>query len=89
MGGTPNFSKRKQNTDFFFFFFLNKLPLVRGPRQFMRAYVCGSVATETSVKHCVQFLPFVGEKQGPSGTWLQRSILHHILLSIYSYLSSM
>lgn len=24
----------------------------------MRAHVCGSLATETSVKHCVQFLPW-------------------------------
>lgn len=27
----------------------------------MRAHVCGSLATETSVKHCVQFLPSLGE----------------------------
>ncbi len=63
----PNFSKRKQNTDFFFsfffFFFLNNFPLVRGLHQFMRAHVCGSLATGTSVKHCVQFLPSVGEKK--------------------------
>lgn len=29
----------------------------------MRAHVCGSLATETSVKHCVQFLPSAGEKE--------------------------
>lgn len=44
-------------------FFLNNFPLVRGLHQFMRAHVCGSLATETSVKHCVQFLPSVGEKK--------------------------
>jgi len=27
----------------------------------MRVHVCGFLATETSVKHCVQFLPSVGE----------------------------
>ena len=29
----------------------------------MRAHVCGSLATGTSVKHCVPFLPSVGEKK--------------------------
>lgn len=29
----------------------------------MREHVCGSLATETSVKHCVQFLRSVGEKK--------------------------
>lgn len=29
----------------------------------MRGHVCGSMATETAVKHCVQFLPSLGEKK--------------------------
>lgn len=45
------------------FFFLNNFPVVRGLHQFMRGHVCGSLATETSVKHCVQFLPSLGERK--------------------------
>lgn len=73
----PNFSKENK-TDFF----LNNFPLVRGLHQFMRARLWLSGHRNICEALC-PVSALSGGEEGSGSTWLEQSILHHIILSLY------